>query len=291
MEYTFLNKILPQFSIILSMFFLTTPVFADDDDKKEYTQLLNEVFRTELVYPQAKGEVQISFAPMFFNQRDQKNVIFPLLLEYGLTDAWQIDLFADIFIVHYPKGEPRTTGHGDMGIGTKYSFMNINQSNYSASLNFDITFPTANIDKGLTDGFRIYEPSISLAKDFPTFHNTQLFSQLGFEFLQRVKKPRIDDTEQEEVSADTEEVEPQAHSFFFNIGYIIPSGIARYVIEMNWETNRWNHGGEDNELYLTPGIVWVPSKYWEFAIGGSIGLNKSSDPYDIFLRATYEIVT
>lgn len=293
-------RLLAKFAIVgrllfclVGFFLFLSPIAFATVDNENNEQLLQDVFRTELVYPEEKGNLEFSFAPTFLKQIDQKNLIFPLELEYGLTNAWTINFFGETFVTHYPNQGPRTTGAGDIGLGTKYSFMHIHHTNDSVALNFEMSFPTGNIDKGLTNGFQIYAPSVSLARDFPNFHHSQIFSQLGFEFLNRTKTLRYEEdmTDEPTTQEALAETKPQAHVFFFNIGYFYPVGIARYVAEMNWQTNRWNHRGKENIVYLTPGIVWDPTKSWEFAVGSSVGLTKQSDPYDIFLRATVEFNT
>lgn len=271
------------------LFMLLLP-FQAQCEQESYTQLIQEVFRTELVYPQDKNELQINFVPSYFNLKDQTDIIFPLEFEYGLTDRWQLDVFANTLVIHQATGEQTTSGFGDSGIGTKYSFMNINGSNYHASLSFEMIFPTGNAQKDLGEGLHVYEPSVEFAKDFPEFHHSQLFSQLGFEILSKIKHEPADDVEDEVAGGGgvAEITDPSAHNLFVNIGYFIPVGVARYVIEMNWSNNKWNHHGNENNLYATPGIVWEVQKNVELALGGSIGLTPSSDRYDIFLRGTVE---
>ncbi|KTD19213.1 hypothetical protein EAW55_13635 [Legionella jordanis] len=289
----------------MSLVYLSSVYGLEND--RPYQQMLEEVLRSDVVYPQDKGEIQLSFLPSYFNNREGKTTFFPLEIEYGLTDFWQIDALLDLYQINRPKEGPRGAGLGDVAFGTKYSFMNIAHTNYHAALIFDVDLPTGNINKGLTEGFIAYEPSVAFAKDFPSFHNSQFFGQTGFSFLQRIKRlnqaplpAAQDDNEDapaENEAAAPEPVEtgsvifediPAAHFFFLNLGYFLPVGNARYVIETNWITNTWNHRGDENLLYITPGIVWELAGGLELAVGSSFGLTRSSDKYDILLRATYE---
>jgi hypothetical protein len=79
-----------------------------------------------------------------------------------------------------PDNGPTLSGTGDFALTTKYAFMNIGGSDYHASLKFEVKFPTASvgINKNQSDGFTVYQPSLSLAKDF-TGNNSQMFTQVG----------------------------------------------------------------------------------------------------------------
>lgn len=282
------NK-LPFLVIFTCILFHYQFVFAEEE--KQYKQLLQEVIRSELVYPQDKGEIQISLVPSYFKQRSTKTAIAPLFIELGLTDSWQLNLFMNPYINNQPNGEAARSGFGDVGIGTKYSFMNINNSNYHAAFTFDVLFPTGNVNKELSEGSQVYEPSLEFAKDFPLFYQSQLFSQVGFEFVRQIYTPNNKSETEEAEPVIPDEIEGNAHTFFFNIGYFLPIGKARYVLEMNWENDRWNHKGKNNILYLTPGVVWELPHRFEMAMGASAGLTDTSDPYDLFFRLTYEFDT
>ena len=50
----------------------------------------------------------------------------------------------------------------------------------------------------------------------------------------------------------------------------------------------WNRGGEESELYLTPGLVWRPSGTWEVGVGAPIGLTRDADGLRGIVKLTYE---
>lgn len=299
------------FSILFLI--LSFPSFGEETSNHQ--QLIQNLIRTEVVYPQRKHDLQITFSPSSFNDSTGSDEIFPLNLSYGITDRWEVDLFGNSYIIHLPNLDKKTEGYGDLSFGTKYSFLYINNSNFSTSFSFFVTLPTGNINRGLTDGFQIYSPSIMLAEDLPSLHNSQIFSQAGFNFLRRIKSLPLQTTSStglhEDSSGDTPDNEvvapdintiidsesgsstsnpnaPLAHNFFFNFGYFFPVGNARYEIETNWISNSWNHHGKENIVYLTPGFIYEISKYVEVELGGSAGLTKYSDRYDLFAKISYD---
>jgi hypothetical protein len=199
---------------------------------------LQEVFRTEIVYTQDRGEIQLTAG--FNSTWNQSNLLqLPLQVECGLTDSWQVQFESDGWQDRIQLRQPTTGGIGDLSLGTKYSFMNIHGSSFHSALSFNIGVPSGSVDRGIGEGFLSYEPSVILARDFPRHRNLQLFSQIGLSLVQRTRnhKDRTDD-------------EPSAHQFQFSGGVFLPLRHVVLTSELSWQTNRWNHGGRDSELYL-----------------------------------------
>lgn len=257
---------------------------AADDKKEAREQPIEEVFQTDLVYPQEKGEVQVTFAPQFQRGGKSHRWILPLKIEYGITEAWQVELGWELLKHHHPDEGASTVGPGDLHIDTQYSFMNIANTNFHTAVGFDILFPVGNINHGLTEGFIEYEPFFILAKDFPALHNLQLFTQVGIGLVQRVKQ-----------ADDPEEREPAAHECTLNVGFFLPLplpvGTLIVTSEFNWMTNRWNNDGQEDQKYYTPGLVWHLPSGWEIGIGAAIGLNRDADDYRIISTLTFEFDT
>jgi hypothetical protein len=240
-------------------------------------QLLQEVFQSELVYPQEKGEIQVTLAPQFGKSEEQKTGDLGLEVEYGLTSAWQIAFGWNTVAIRDLPQEEAFTGTGDLEAGTQYSFMNRGGSNTHAALQFNVELPVGNVEEGLSEGFREYQPSLLLGKDLPGFYGAHVFTQTGLAFLDRQTH-----------HDDPLEDEPAAHEFIWNNGIFIPWGKERLTFELNWTTNRWNHHGDESTLYITPGLVHQASKSFEWGVGMPIGLTEDSDDYRIIGMLTWE---
>lgn len=89
-------------------------------------------------------------------------------------------------------------------------------------------------------------------------------------------------------AADDEEGEPAAHEIFVNTGFFVPLGRFRLTQELNWSNNRWNHGGEENELFWTPGVVIDLPGDQEIGLGVPIGLTDDADDVRIIAMWTWE---
>jgi hypothetical protein len=251
---------------------------ADEIEEKTKQQPVQELFRTDLVYTQEAGELQFKLAATFRRERGADVSEIPISVEYGLTDAWQVEVEWSALIQRNPKTGRTNRGIGDLEFGTQYSFLNICGSSFHAAPRFSVQLPSASINKELTEGFVEYEPSLILARDFPELCNTQFFAQIGLGLVQRVKEP-----------ADARDREPAAHEFAWSTGFFVPFTHWVASVELNGSNNRWNHGGEVNQIYLTPGCVWKLSRSAEMGLGVPIGLNRGSDCFRIIAQLIYEL--
>ena len=253
---------------------------AQEDDVEAREQPVQEVFQTGLVYPQERGEVQLSYTSHFSKGKNHSSLQTLLNLEYGITDRWQIEIEWNAMSRRTQTGEATTRGRGDFSIGTQYSFMNMARSNFHSAVGFEVTLPTANIEKELTEGFVEYEPYFIVARDFPELHNLQVFSQVGIGFMQRARR-----------SADADEDEPAAHEFNLGVGMFVPFRRVVFTGEFNLSTNRWNNGGQEREMYATPGMVWRLPRSWEIGVGAPVGLTRDADKSGAIFKLVYEFGT
>lgn len=200
----------------------------------------------------------------------------PLLIEYGLTANWQIELEWNAF-TNMRRGDGGAVhGIGDVRLGVKRSFMNLHSTDFHAAVGLEVGLPLGDVDKELGEGLLGYEPFFILAKDFPAFRRMQVFSQVGVEFVRRVR------------NKTDEKSEPPANEFSWNSGLFMPAGRLCFTTELNWNTNRWNRDGTDDQLYFTPGMVLKLPMTWELGVGVAVGLNNRSDSSRIIVKLTHE---
>jgi hypothetical protein len=264
-------------AVFLGFGLFTPNLWAEEEERKSYIQPLNEVFQTETIYPQEQGEVQLQISPTFSEGSNRKLFKVPLSIEYGITDFWQVGVEWDSHVHRNPDAGITTRGSGNLEISTKYSFMNIADSNYHVAVGFEIGFAAGNINKELTEGFNEYEPFVILAKDFPELNNSQVFTRLSVGFADRKKRHE-----------DPDEDETEANELSWDVGFFIPVGPLRLTTEFNWRTNEWHNSGDENQIFLTPGVVWDLPGTWEWGIGAPIGLNDKSDSYRLVTQLIYE---
>ncbi|MGO8675253.1 MAG: hypothetical protein ACLQVX_05225 [Limisphaerales bacterium] len=266
---------------VMALSFSSTPARANDDDADGSTNRvrrpIEELFKTDVVYPQEKGELQVELASSYQNRSGGDVWTIPLSLEYGLTDSWQVQAEWNSLVQRYPENQPVARGVGDLELGTQYSFINIGGSLFHVAQRFSIQVPVGDVNKGLSEGFLEYEPSVILARDFPQLHRTELFTEIGAGLVQRVNTPKNPDTEQ-----------PAAHEFRLGGGLFVLFPHAAATLEFNWANNQWNNHGTENEVYATPGCLWRVRPEMEIGLGIPIGLNNGSDRFDVMAHFVWE---
>jgi hypothetical protein len=275
--------------VALALTCSAAPAFAQSQTvNDDYVQPLQEVFQTELVYPQDRGDVQVTVGPRRFAGSDDVGEL-PVAAEYGITDRWQVEVeYAALSSVRLdPTGTAR--GHGDVEVGTKYSFMRIGGSQFHAALGLNVSFPSGHVTRGLSEGLLEVEPFVCGARDFPQLNHAQVFAEAGMTLVHRIVPPPASDE-----NGDAGGTEPPAadpHEAFLDVGAFVPIQAFRGTMELNWTTNQWNHGGDRSELYVTPGVVWDGVPGWEFGLGVPIGASHDADRVRVIGMVIFEFHT
>lgn len=256
--------------ITLICFLISVRILAQEETKINYFQPLEELFQTELVYPQEKNEFQFSLSPEFQRLNNYNQILIPIKAEYGITNSWQVELDWCSYQNRYIHALSTDKGIGNLQIGTQYSFMNIANSNFHAAAGFEIDIPLRNIPDESEERNLEYEPYVLLAFDFPRLNHSQLFAQagLGFVLQKGIRK---------------ENEEPETKEFKLNGGLFVPFRKTILTSEISW-----NSVNDENQIYYTPGMVLNLSGGWETGIGVPIGLNNQSDKYRIVAMITFE---
>jgi hypothetical protein len=253
---------------------------ADDDDivsTNRDRRPIEELFKTDEVYPEEKGELEVGLSSVYQNHAGGADWTVPLEMEYGLTDRLQLEAEWDSLVQRFPAHRPAVRGIGDLELGAQYSFMDIAGTGLHIAPRFAVEAPAGNVNRDLGDGFLEYEPAIIVAKDFPALHNSQVFTEFGPGIVQRIRRP-----------ADADDAEPSAHELNWSSGFFVLFGRAAATMEFNWSNNTWNHHGTENEMYLTPGALWRVRPSVELGLGIPVGLNQSSDHFEVIAHVVWE---
>jgi len=251
--------------VLLLFLFIHSATYAKQDTTKTYFQTIQDVFNTELVYPQEQNEVQLTIMPEFFNSGNVQ-LLVPFIAEYGITNNWQIELEWIAFQNIKPENNEISNGIGDLEIGTMYSLMNVGQSDFHMAAGFDFEIPTGNEEKGLGEGNWKFEPYFLSALDIPGLNNMQVFSKIGLGFA---LNDRDDD--------------PRKKEFNIGGGFFSPFNKIVLVSEINW------YKEDDWDLLLyTPGIIVNLPGGWEAGFGMPIGINKNMKEISFKAIMTYE---
>jgi hypothetical protein len=240
---------------------------------EEPRQPLQELIRTEVVYPQDKGELQLTFLSTADKGRNGSVLVFPVAVEFGLTDAWQVGLELGTYS-RVRSGETVSSGRAGLAVGTKYSFMNINGSDVHAAVGLKMEFPGGLGADGLREDKRQVEPFVALAADLR--EGVQAFFHVGRSFTRGASG-----------NAAAEEGDGSPVNVQWNAGALVALRRVTLAGELNTRTNGspWGRGGE---LYATPSITFLLPSPWEMGLGVPIGLNGRSDRFGLAIHVIYE---
>jgi hypothetical protein len=229
-------------------------------------QPLQELIRTEVVYPQEKHETQVTFVSALDRHREGHTFSLPLHLEYGLTDAWQVELEW----VSYQReavGDVPVQGTGDLGFGSKYSFMRIGGSNLHAAIGIDVERGLERDLIGVTSHDWNATPFVAAAFDLPP--HVQLFGQAGGTWSLSTDAPSTN------AASDT----PSDSGAFVNAGALVALRHVTLATELNWVPTP-----DGRAIYVTPSATMHFGHCCELGVGVSAGLNSAADRYSFVVQ-------
>ena len=240
---------------------------TSDDYSIAYKQVIQDAFLIDLVYPQEKNEIQLSVSPTMLQHISSEEYIFPMGVEYGINDSWQIGVEWNVF--RRGSSVDEYSSNRNLQLGTKYSFMNIANSPFHSAIGLEMGLPINKDNFGLDEKVYTYEACMLFAYDLSKINNAQLFAQMVFEYEREVAEEK-----------DDYEVE-------LGMGFFIPMGKIVFLSELTWNSTIWNTELE-TECYYSPALLIDLPGTWETGFAFPIGLNSNSDKYRFSLRLTYE---
>lgn len=261
------------FSLLIAsiVFILKAPLYSfaepEETNSRIIPQPIQELFQSNLVYPQEEDEIQFTLFPSFNKSNSSKNVRTLFEVEYGITDEFQIIFEWDGLLYKNPNNGPTISGPGNIEIGAQYSWMGLGDGNTHFSFGNLIELPVGPVENGLTEGFLEVNPFVVLARDFPKANQSQIFVELGFKWAEKTRT----------VPAGSD---PALNSISWNVGAFYPIDSWRATLEINGSNNEWD-GGNTNEIFVTPGIINKLSREWEIGIAAPIGTTSTTDDYRV----------
>lgn len=243
---------------------------APDQSPEQTPQLIQELFQGEVVYPQGRGETQLTLAPRLTHDDEARTTTLEFGAEYGVTDAWQLQVGGDGFVRRVPATGPAAQGMGDLSLGTKYSWMHLADGGTYVALGGDVDLPTGNSARQLGDGAVAVTPYLVLARDMPRLWSGQLSTELA-------------------VTARARHSADEHNELFWNVGAVTPlGGSARLTNELTVQRQigRGTSGAEA-EVSFTPGVIWHLGEV-ETGAGVPVRLDHGVAGRGVFLHLIYE---
>lgn len=222
-------------------------------------EFFQELFLGESVYPQEWRELQFStgFLSRHEGRHDHR---LPVLLEYGITDRFQVALELPVDWVR--EDDERHRGVGNIELETYWNIFNDPCSGWAAGLGFGLGFPTATEEVG-EDAY-IYEPFFVVYRQIDAC--TAWNVSAGIE---------IEDSREEDETEVAGEVAAALIRRCDPFVFLLESGVE---IE-----------SEETPVRLAPGAYWQPQNAnWEIGASLPIGLNSHAPDVGAFVLVTFE---
>lgn len=226
---------------------------SPDEAEPELPTSAQELFLLDTAYPQEAKSLQVTLRGEYFDADGLRNAEGAIHLEYGITDRLQIEA---AFPLTWREGDGDTnTGPGDLSFGALFALMP-EESPLVVSVSVEVAAPTGDEEEELGEGEAEFEPAMLLAWRLDRFviHGNAGLALGGGE------------TSVEMGGA----MEAIVGDF---------SVIAELAASI---------GEEEDEAFVTPGVVWHPSPDLEFGIGAPIGLTEDAPDWGIVALATFE---
>jgi hypothetical protein len=220
-------------------------------------QPLQDLFFTEVVYPQDKGETQITVGTLMDRSQPGTAVLVPFSFEYGLTGRWQIQAGWDSYGRLQTGVAPRLRT-ARFSLGTKYSLMNMLGSHVHAAFGVDVEVPRpSSFADGEGEDALDIEPFVALAADVG--RHVTLFGSATASW------------EPHDVAALVTDAIRPSDPGTLSVGGLV--AFRRVTLAAEY-TNRsdtlpWRL---DGAALLTPSLVVRPAHHWEIAGGTTMGL-------------------
>lgn len=249
------------------------PGIAAGQEASKPPQPLQELFFTEVVYPQSRHEVQLTLGSFVDRAGVNRSTLTPFSIEFGLTDRLQVEAGWDGYSqFHTSPLAGLTTAR--WSLGAKYSLMNIAHSPLHAAVGMDVEFPRPTAYSE-ADGERNteYEPFLALAADLG--HGVTIFGSAGLS---------LEASQVRDLLHGPQAVEDNGT---ISGGALVKAERVTVAAEYTSRSDQapWHLNGSP---LLTPSLVVHPGREWELGVGVPIGIRHDARKPGIALHLIKE---
>ncbi len=220
---------------------------------------IQELFLSELAFPQEHGELQIGAAAVHFDDSEIDSTQVSVVLEYGITDRFQAAIeIPYLFLNAHGDGateiRDNPQGLGDVRIGALFNV--VNRDDHVISIALEVSMTNGNEGDGLGEEHTEWEPSVLYATQAGS---AQVYASAGFENTS----------------------EESAFTYSAAIAYPLNRFIS--ILELSGSS-----GGEETTAHIVPGAVWRLPREMELGLGVPIGINDEAEDWGIILNWNVE---
>jgi hypothetical protein len=118
---------------------------AADGERETSRPLLEELFLSEVIYPQDRGEMQVSTGLELERDGRRSRFSVPLQIEYGITERLQMELS----MPYEHDGATDESGIGNVGVGVLYQLARDESDALRFALGAEFAFPSSSAGVGI----------------------------------------------------------------------------------------------------------------------------------------------
>jgi hypothetical protein len=228
----------------------------------EQIHLPEELAITRSIVMQDADELETTANFRFFKRPDQKHITAAAEFEYGLTDRWELDSGVPYEFVN-PNDGRSANGIGDVEAAVRYGVVPPGKQAFAFDLGLGVGMPTGDRTHDLGEGRLTLEPFFT-ASTWLGRVNAQL--NCGWQ------------------RAVTNAGEEPHNAFKYNVAVLYPINRWFLVLEGDGESNR-----DGTTYYLTPELIWKPTKILQLLVAVPIGVTRASADYGVVASVTLEL--
>jgi len=216
---------------------------------------------TESIVMTDQDELYVSPTTQYFRLPDEKRLMVPVEVAYGITDRLQI-LTQLPYVLVDPEGGRTTSGIGDASVGTRYAVVDYREHPFGLDVGVGLELPTGDRRRDLGDGRVAVDPSFTASA---WIRSVNVQANAGWLHALRNNGDEPDDEAE------------------YNVALVYPIGRWFAVLEGNGESDR-----DEMRYYVTPGVVWKPIERLELRFAVPSGVTHAAGDYGIVAGFTYE---
>lgn len=217
--------------------------------------LVEELLLGGLPFSQERNEFQLTLSTEMLSRDEAYTTDTVLEIEYGITDSLQIGVELPYRVLDAKEsGESDADGVGDIELEALWNLFN--DGVFVASISTGVGLPTGDEDRELGEGEVEYEIMILCAI---VLENIEIYAGIGGEFT------------------DDEE------AFVYSAGLAVDFVSAVGLVEIAGA-----YGGEEEEVYISPGISFEVMDDIDLVLGVPIGLTSESADWGLTFRLSTE---
>ena len=252
--------------------------------QSRYESIEETPSETDLVETQDPKTLEFTFSPQFEDAIERDVVRYRFRLKYGITEHLELRGVFVWFTGNPAKSDEWQTDLSNAGLGIKYKIKQwTGHTGLRSAVGFNYEFPLGNPPEEIVDRYSRYKPYIVFSRflesnpRIETFLNTTLTFVGDTPFREKPSKKR------------------PYHSLKLTAGGIYNTSIMRYIFEVSYRTTEID-GGNDNQVFVTPGIVWnIPREStrflpgsWQLSTGVEIPVTNEDENYRVFAKLKWD---